>query len=253
MSAAPAPEGGPTTGGIAAAVERHADELARRPILEMYAADPFWSRRFGRRGERHAGEDGRHHVVYLVEALREGDALRFVRYAEWLRTVLVARGMCTRHVLENLARLGDAANDLLARDGVDAAEPRRYLREAAAALAYATGPAAVAAGVAGRLADRPPYTVEGDDDRRELTDLAWYLADALAARRDDLFVAHVRWLDADRRARGDAAGARALLATLRDALAADAPDAPDAPDGAAPAVALLDTGARALAADDRRR
>lgn len=249
MSAAPIPEDEPTSNALVAAVERHAEELARRPILEMYAADPFWSRRFGRRGERHAGEDGRHHVVYLVEALREGDALRFVRYAEWLRTVLVARGMCTRHVLENLARLGDVAGDLLARDGVDAAEPRHYLREAAAALAHATGPAAVAARAAERLADRPPYAVEGDDDRRETADLAWYLADALAARRDDLFVAHVRWLDADRRERGDAAGARLRLAALRDALGADA----TAADGAALAVALLDTGARALAADDRRR
>ena len=249
MTAAPVPEGEPATSAPAAAVERHADELARRPILEMYAADPFWSRRFGRRGERHAGEDGRHHVVYLLEALREGDALRFVRYVEWLRTVLVARGMCTRHVLENLARLGDAANDLLARDGVDAAEPRRYLREAASALAHAAGPAAVAARVAGALADRPPYAVEGDDDRRETADLAWYLADALAARRDDLFVAHVRWLDADRRARGEAAGARLHLTALRDALEANA----TAADPAAPAIALLDTGARALATDDGLR
>ena len=111
--------------------------------------------------------------------------------------------------------MGDAVDDLLARDGVDAAEPRRYLREAAAALAHATGPAAVAARAAGRLAGRPPHADEADD-RREAADLAWYLADALAAGRDDLFVAHVRWLDADRRERGDAAGARPLLATLRD-------------------------------------
>ena len=208
-------------------LERHADALARRPIDEMYAADPFWMRRFGERGRRYAGEDGRHHVTYLVESLREGDPARMVRYALWLRSVLVSRGMCTRHVLENLERLDAAVAELVPQSGE---APSRHLRAAREALSYGRSPAGRLQAAADSLADAALARLDdylapsrtgnaAPDARRELADLVWFLADALAADRDETFAMHAGWLAEDARARGLGADyGDALLGALGAAL-----------------------------------
>src|SRR4051812_15173560 len=90
---------------LAERIERLGDSFARRALSIMYA-NPFWDDRFGERGRRFAEEDGRHHVSYLCEALRQGDPRVMVRYARWLQSVLTTRGMCSAHLDENLERIG---------------------------------------------------------------------------------------------------------------------------------------------------
>ena len=74
--------------------------LSQRVLDHMYE-NPFWMERYGERGRRFANEDSLHHINYLDQALAGGDAAVFTRYAQWLRTVLVSRGMCSEHLAEN--------------------------------------------------------------------------------------------------------------------------------------------------------
>ena len=78
-------------------LEASAPELARRSIAEMYD-NPFWQERFGSRGRENADRDGQYHVSYLIQALAARDASVLTNYARWLQTLLVSRGMSSRHI-----------------------------------------------------------------------------------------------------------------------------------------------------------
>lgn len=189
---------------LAARIEARGTEIAARAVAAMYE-DPFWTDRFGERGRRFADEDGVFHVTYLVESLRLGSAEPLARYAEWLRSVLVTRGMCTRHLSEQLGRMAGVLRDL----GIEGAAPAMaYIDAARAALRYTNGAAArvqeqeerLAERAAASLANRNPSwaatsdsfaTVAADDLRPLLS----YLADALHFRRAELFIDHVQWAE----------------------------------------------------------
>jgi hypothetical protein len=185
---------------LADALEIRAGEFSERAMAEMYE-DPFWDARFGERGRRFSGEDGRYHVRYLVEALRAGTPETLTQYARWLQSVLTTRGMCSRHLAENFERLAR-----IIRDSVEGAELAvAYLRAAEEALLYPGGPArevqdasgAVAALVAQKEPEssparegRPGGAGQADDPRTVLS----YLADAMALGRPEIFVDHLAWL-----------------------------------------------------------
>src|SRR5436305_13118195 len=92
---------------LADAIELRASALAERALAAMYR-NPFWDERFGERGRRFAREDNLHHLAYLVQALRAESPDLLTGYARWLQRVLTTRGMCSRHVGENFARLSEA-------------------------------------------------------------------------------------------------------------------------------------------------
>jgi hypothetical protein len=192
----------------------HRPELAAR-VTDAAFADPFWTERFPTRGRRFAEEDAQYHVGYLCQALVAGDPGVLDRYVGWLRGVLTARGMCTRHLQENLETLAAVVGDEAVTGSDEAA---RWLRAAAATLSYG----ATAAGELEVALARP-------GDGRERQHLVSYVADAVASERPDLFVAHVRWLASAARVRG--AGARPLtevLASLLDDVSTSATLAPGA-------------------------
>ena len=93
----------------AALIERAA--ALSQSVLDRMYENPFWMERYGERGRRFANEDSLHHVSYLVAALASGDAAVFERYAQWLRSVLVSRGMCSEHLGENFRLLASAIAD----------------------------------------------------------------------------------------------------------------------------------------------
>ena len=223
---------------IADALQAHAPAVRRRAVEAMYA-DPFWDARFGASGRRHADEDGDFHLGYLAEALRLGSAATFASYAQWLRSVLVARGMCTRHQSQQLGCVADAVEALgLLPAADDARVVREYVAAARDALHYPAGtPAGAIQDVAPRAADRVEAALVarfGDANgslppRRRLcddaTDLLSFLADAVAASRADLFIAHTRWLDDFFAAQGRPDGyGPALREALAGALAAEGVD-----------------------------
>lgn len=167
-------------------LQARADVLAERVQRAMYE-DPFWMARFGARGEQFAKHDGRQHVLYLVDALRYGDPKIVVDYAKWLQSVLTTRGMCTRHLDENLERVGRAiADDALDPEG----KARAYLDAARRGLAHPEGtPARTIQEVAPALAAQAPADARND----ALTHLS-YAADAIALGRDDLFEGYLAFI-----------------------------------------------------------
>lgn len=178
-----------------------APRLTGRVLDEMYA-NPFWQERFGDRGRRHAGQDGTSHIQYVVEALVAADARVFIEYARWLRGVLVARGMCSRHLADNFDRLASAIDQEPWPDRMRAVG---ILRAGTEALLHTSGDAGAIDAVRGSLASETAALLyalhpdwldrSGDLGRtRCLDDLEYhlsYLADALASAERERFVAHI--------------------------------------------------------------
>ncbi|MCP3136761.1 hypothetical protein [Pyxidicoccus xibeiensis] len=178
-------------------VEGRANRLASASVEALYK-DPFWEARYGlERSRRFGDEDALFHVRYLVQALDERKPSVMEGYARWLRTLLVSRGMCTRHLDDHFAGLASA---LAAEGWGPGTEPHDYVAAARHALRYTEGPAhaleqdapELARAAASRLTlyiipeDRPRLE---DELRLHLS----YLADALASGRPELMGDHVRW------------------------------------------------------------
>lgn len=178
-----------TAAHLAHALAARADALAARALRAMYA-NPFWEERYGERGHRFAAEDGRHHVGYLVEALRAGSPDTLTRYARWLQSVLVARGMCSRHLAQHFARLAEA---IRANDVPDAARAVEYLAAAEDALLYEGSAAARAIQ---EQVERPLAATAVEADPASLAYYASYLADAVALGRPEVLADYVRWVAA---------------------------------------------------------
>ncbi len=155
--------------------------LTRRVMDEMYR-DPFWSDRYGDRGRENAETDGDFHIKYLISALEGDDPSLFVTYGRWLRDLLVARGMCSRHLAENFERLATAIVD----EGWPGHELAiSILRGGAAGLRHTTGDAGVID------AHRPAWKERVGDQGDTLLS---YLADALATQQRMAFEAYVHLL-----------------------------------------------------------
>lgn len=198
-------------------LELKSPELSRRVVAEMYE-DPFWQERFGERGRRYAEQDGQYHVSYLVSALALSNPDILTGYARWLQSLLVSRGMCSRHIAENFERLARA----IAIEVPDAEPAIAMLHAAREALRYD-------AGLARELQDRSEALVDAaaahqdppSIPREHAVSLLAYLADAMALVRPELFCAHVVWLSGFlERRRVPAASLRATLERLEPLLAA---------------------------------
>ncbi len=186
-------------------------ELNLAAVAEEFR-DPFWLDRYGERGRRYALEDGQHHFNYVAEAVAAGSNHLLERYARWLRSVLVSRGMCSEHLADGY-RI--RARVLAARGWPDAEPLLAAFAVADEALRYVDGPAA------GLV---PPVSAPAEHDEPRI--LRSYLADALALGRSDLWMDHLRWrLGFDARQGRPAGHLQALLGALGEQLAAS-PAAP---------------------------
>jgi hypothetical protein len=186
--------------------------LSQRALDAMFE-DPFWTARFGARGRRFTQEDGQHHVSYLIASLEAGDPGVLVRYIQWLNTVLVTRGMCSRHLSDHVQCLADA----IEAEGIPNPEPAlSALRAARDALIYPQGPeravqeaaAALAVEAAAALvASHPEWRAPPENPiakrlglraflEREAEILLSYLADAVHLNDASLFARHARWATA---------------------------------------------------------
>ena len=228
MTASSGPREPRSHGALADYVERLGDTIARRAMAIMYA-NPFWDDRFGPRGRRFAEEDGRHHVAYLCEALRQGSTEPLARYARWLQSVLTTRGMCSAHLDENLERIGGI---ILSEELPDAQIAVAWLDRGRRALCYDGGPAREVQDETERIGIAVRRTMEsanprwrdgwGRDSATRLTaNVEWlmsYLADALHLGRDDQLAGYLAWL-ADFTARHEVP-ATAVAALLEASVAA---------------------------------
>ncbi|MFP2931258.1 hypothetical protein ACLESO_39925 [Pyxidicoccus sp. 3LG] len=178
-------------------VEARANQLAAASVEALYQ-DPFWEARYGlERSRRFGDEDARFHVRYLVQALDEHKPSVMEGYARWLRTLLVSRGMCTKHLDSHFAGLASA---LEAEGWGPGTEPHDYVDAARKALRYTEGTAHLleqdAPELARAAASRLTLYILPEDRPRleeELQLHLSYLADSLAAGRPELMGDHVRW------------------------------------------------------------
>jgi hypothetical protein len=120
------------------ALTAQARELSQHVLNRMYD-NPFWMQKYGDRGRRFADEDSLFHLKYLDQALAANDPAVFAKYAAWLRSVLVSRGMCSEHLAENFSLL---AGEIEARRLPAAEAARRVLESGVRALIYTEGVAA---------------------------------------------------------------------------------------------------------------
>jgi hypothetical protein len=146
-----------------------------------------------------------HHVEHLASAIDWGMTSIMERYARWLQTILVTRGMCTRHLADTFAALAAAITERKIDESGLAVE---YLYAAQVALLYPSGAARVLQDRAGEIADRataaiyrlhPEWEERWGAAGRErcADDLLYhlsYLADATALDRQDLFVTYAVWI-----------------------------------------------------------
>jgi len=219
-------------------LRRAAHGLNLAAVEEEYR-DPFWWDRYGERGLGFAQADGQHHFDYVAEAVLAGNPHVMAKYARWLRSVLVTRGMSSEHLADGFR--------IRARKLADTAWPDVQpcldaLATAADALLHGDPPAA---GLVPHPGARPlplwtalarDHTLDVADIHHDARHLLSYLADALAMARPDLLRDHLVWRAGFERRRGRSdAYLPALLAALTTHVAA-----------APPAHALLTTAAEAL-------
>ena len=177
---------------LIALLRTHAGRMNARVLSEMYE-NPFWEERYGARGRRFAQEDGDSHLAHLVLALESHSPAMLVSYAQWLQRVLTTRGMCSRHLAENLERLAAAIRDERWDGGALAIE---YLDRARESLRHTSEPARSveeAAPMLARAAVEDLAAGELPRGREDVLDLVSYAADALWNERPDLFGEHLAW------------------------------------------------------------
>jgi hypothetical protein len=205
---------------LASAIEARTAQLARASV-EPFHRDPFWNARYGEaRTRRFGDEDAVFHVRYLVQALAQGAPSVMEGYARWLRTLLVSHGMCTLHLSQHFAWLGEA----LGEAGLSGSEVRTVLASAQESLRYLQGSAAALTAESEALAQGAARVLGHAADRAlqaELQLQLCYLADAIAAHRPELFLAHARFYAGFWPQRGlGALSFSQVLRALQDALGA---------------------------------
>lgn len=181
------------TSALAQRIQERAIDIGTRSIRLMYDRDPFWDDRFGTHGRHRSNEDGNFHVSYLVEALL-GSERTIIQYARWLRAVLVARGMCSRHLADNFATLARVLRETPELGDVTPATT--LLERATSALRHDGSAGAVqdaAEAIARQVVARVPAL--GPDGEWHISHLMSYVADSIALSRPGIAAGYARWLN----------------------------------------------------------
>lgn len=98
------------------------DRIISVVVKGIYEDYPELTGKFGERGKRKCEEDNRHHFDHLDTCLTMNNDQMFVDYALWLNGILTARGMETKHLIDNFERIDRA----IAHEGTENQED--YMR-----------------------------------------------------------------------------------------------------------------------------
>ena len=190
---------------LAARIDLMAPQLAAASLAYM-PRDPFWEERYGERGRRFASEDAGFHLRYLRDAFSAGSQDVLDHYGRWLRDLLVARGMCTRHLQEHFEHLASALDATMGDP-----RPGASMRRAAAALRYESAEPAAVQNAAPAIGERLGRAPDGHSAWDPLF-LTHYVADAVARQDPATLAAHITW------ARARNAGFDAIMAGVSASL-----------------------------------
>ena len=87
------------TARLSTSIEAQRAEVVSETAAALLA-NPFWMRRFGERGRQFILQDLNYNFDFLTAAVRVASPTSLVNYYLWQREMLVARGLCTRHLHE---------------------------------------------------------------------------------------------------------------------------------------------------------
>jgi MerR family transcriptional regulator, light-induced transcriptional regulator len=173
------------------------EALTLQVVDDMYQ-NPFWTNRFGDRGRKFAEADGQRHVDYLVQAIEVESPEILLNYTRWLRNVLTQRGMCSRHIGENLERL---ANAIEGNNLPDAPVAVSYLHQAVQALTYTDDSCREIQSNEDLLVQQTMHQISkasvehvpGVSSRDDVRYFISYLVDALHMDTHQVFVDYIIW------------------------------------------------------------
>ncbi|MEW5872858.1 MAG: hypothetical protein AB1894_26600 [Chloroflexota bacterium] len=187
------------------ALEQARPVMVKKLLDEVYA-EAFWQVRFGSLGRMHAEQDANYHLDNLIVALRFDLDSSTAQHYQWLRNVLVKRGMCTRHLRRTLDSLQRLIAETLPAEW-PAIQP--YLLQGYTGLAC-THPAcqalaaqeqSIARAVTEKMAAGSPQSaaagadlLQGATRLEEILCHLSYLQDAIEQDAPQMFTAHVEWL-----------------------------------------------------------
>ena len=110
------PHGGtrprPTSELRSPVLRRHGLAIAASSYDRIYAAWPDLAARYGERGRQLTAEDNLWHLNFLDAAILLGDSAHFHRYADWLQSFLLPRGLIHAHISGAFRFLADAIEAL---------------------------------------------------------------------------------------------------------------------------------------------
>ncbi len=170
-------------------------------VFEALMANPFWEKRFGERAQTFILQDLHYNLDFLVAAVRLSSPGSLTDYYLWQREMLVARGLCTRHLHETLDEMYQRLEVLLPQQA-DYLSP--FIKASYAGFDYSQ-PAcsaldAIETQVAGAATLRmyPDPLPENEKNRQRCTKdnryYISYLLDAVAFSQLDQFVGTMTWI-----------------------------------------------------------
>jgi len=186
------------------AIEQYRQQIVS-DLLERVLQDPFWEERFGPQVRAFAETDANRHVDNLLVALRFEMGDSTARHYNYLQSIMVNRGVCTRLIREAIDKLKLALVEILP-EYWEQIEP--YLNAGYEGIVY-SDPTSIALtnceqSLAGAVVERllrelkfkPPDPGWQDSRYRDVLILVSYLADALERHSVPIFADYIKWLTA---------------------------------------------------------
>lgn len=104
-------------------LDDRADELARLIVHRHYTDQPHLASRYGAAGREKCVEDVRHHIRYLVGAIRTGSSSLFCDYISWARSVMLVNEVDDHDFQASLRTMASVfAAELSCEEGAQAAQ-----------------------------------------------------------------------------------------------------------------------------------
>ncbi len=170
-------------------------------VFEALMANPFWEKRFGERAQTFILQDLHYNLDFLVAAVRLSSPGSLTDYFLWQREMLVARGLCTRHLHETLDEMFQRLVILLPQQA-DYLAP--FIKASYAGFEYSQAGCSALDAIETRVAEAatlrmyPDPQPENEKKRQRCTKdnrfYISYLLDAVAFNQPEQFLAMMSWI-----------------------------------------------------------
>jgi len=170
-------------------------------VQEILMANPFWEKRYGERGRKFILQDLHFNIDFLTAAVRLSSPASLSDYYRWQQEMLVARGLCTRHLRETQEETHSRLMELLP-DHSEFLQP--FFDASEAGLTYAQPDCLlldklelqIAEAVTGRIYSdpQPDNFLKRQRCTRDTRYYLSYLLDAVALDQPERFAEMMTWI-----------------------------------------------------------